>query len=79
MVLLPTLVSSLLLLCSDVGLANNGGRRRQQQKTDVENTKDLWDLIVIFLDNYVNLFNYMNIFIWKLFNYISLIGFHGDY
>ena len=49
MVLLPTLVSSLWLPCSGVGLANNGGRRRQQQKVDVESTKDLWDLIVIFL------------------------------
>lgn len=49
MVLLPTLVSLLWLPCSGVGLANNGGRRRQQQKVDVKSTKDLWDLIVIFL------------------------------
>jgi hypothetical protein len=49
MVLLPTLVSLLWLPCSGVGLANVGGRRRQQQKVDVESTKDLWDLIVIFL------------------------------
>jgi len=49
MVLLPTLVSSLWLLCSGVSLANNGGRQRQQQKVDAESTKDLWDLIVIFL------------------------------